>query len=118
MQTGSQFPELEPIRGGAWTREELRDALQYEEVDCVRFAYCVSLIFVTFRYQSPVYVFQNPTNQLLYGLFYSMVSLAFGIWGLPWGPIWTGHSIWVNLRGGLPAQPEVLSWLKAKSQEN
>jgi len=48
---------------------------------------------------------------MVYGVCYSLISVIFGLWGLPWGPILTAKAIWVNLKGGNDASEEVEDWL-------
>jgi hypothetical protein len=42
---------------------------------------------------------------------WSLLTLVAGWWGIPWGPIYTVQSIWVNLRGGNDVTPEVATTL-------
>jgi hypothetical protein len=40
---------------------------------------------------------------------YSLISLLFGWWGIPWGPIWTIATIVTNCRGGRDVTGELLA---------
>jgi hypothetical protein len=70
------------------------------EVRYVIYRYAVSALVVTYYgHSEPIPVAINRTD---WGkaLLYSLLSLLFGWWGLPWGPIRTLQSIFINLTGG------------------
>jgi len=48
-------------------------------------------------------------NRIIRGLPYTILSLLFGWWGIPWGPKHTVESIRTNLRGGKDVTDEVMS---------
>ena len=66
----------------------------------VCFDYCVSLIVVTFRRTSEPHLIRAGEGTFGPGLPYTMLSLALGWWGFPFGIIYTIASLWTNLRGG------------------
>jgi hypothetical protein len=74
----------------------------------VRFEYCFSILLVTIRRQSPVFLTETWQSRYLRGLVYSLSSLLLGLWGIPWGPIWTAWSIWVNMTGGVDETEELM----------
>ncbi|MFO0822248.1 MAG: hypothetical protein U0792_03885 [Gemmataceae bacterium] len=80
----------------------------------VRFEFCVSALVFTVRRQSPVYLTTSWHDRYLRGLWYSMLAVLFGVWGVPWGLIWTANAFWVNLTGGVDVTDEVLDWLEAR----
>jgi hypothetical protein len=66
----------------------------------VVYDFCISFILITFRRTSaPVYL-RSGDRGIVRGLPYSLLSLLFGWWGLPWGVIYTPLTIVTNLRGG------------------
>lgn len=67
----------------------------------VRFEFCVSLLLFTIRRQSPIYLTESWQGRYLRGLAYSLVAIALGLWGVPWGLIYTPWAVWVNLTGGV-----------------
>jgi hypothetical protein len=75
----------------------------------VRFEICVSLLFVTLRRQSPIYLTESWQERYLRGFCYSVLALALGPWGVPWGLIWTPRAIWVNLTGGVDETDNVIA---------
>ncbi|HXG13072.1 MAG TPA: hypothetical protein VNK04_25160 [Gemmataceae bacterium] len=66
----------------------------------VFFEYCISLVLVTLRRPSPVYLLRAGEHGLLKGLPYTVLSLLLGWWGVPWGFIYTPLTLWTNLAGG------------------
>lgn len=67
----------------------------------VRFEFCISVVFVTIRRQSPPYLTDSWRSRYLRGLTYSLLAILLGPWGIPWGLIWTGRAVWLNLTGGI-----------------
>lgn len=80
---------------------------------CVRFEYCVSVVVATFHYQTATCLTDSARTRFLYGLSYSVMALAFGPWGMPWGPILTAHAVWVNLSGGTDVTSQILYRLES-----
>lgn len=77
----------------------------------VRFEFCFSLLIVTVRRQSPVYLTNSWQQRYLRGLWYSFLAVLFGPWGVPWGLFWTPWAVWVNTTGGADCTDEVLAWV-------
>lgn len=73
----------------------------------VYYQYCVSIVILTFKRGSGLKVIQPGKSAVLAGLPYTLVSLVFGWWGIPWGPIYTIQSIYRNLRGGIDVTDEI-----------
>lgn len=93
--------------------EELRTQLE-SGAHCVRFEFCISLLFVTLRRQSPVYLTHSWQQRYIRGLWFSFLALLLGPWGFPWGLLWTPWAIWVNTTGGVDCTAEVLAWLDSQ----
>jgi len=66
----------------------------------VVFEYCISIIILTFKRTSAVCFIKQGESAFGRALLYSLISLLFGWWGIPWGPIYTIGSLITNLRGG------------------
>jgi hypothetical protein len=114
-QTVDQNPETTSellVFGGSRPlfAEELRTRLA-TGARCVRFEFCFSLLFVTVRRQSAVYLTNSWQERYLRGLGYSALALLLGPWGVPWGLLWTPWAVWVNTTGGADCTYEVLAWL-------
>lgn len=104
---------LIPIHGAEGRPvSELRLLMRDKGYRCVRFECCVSVLVATFRCQTEAYLTDSARTRFLYGLAYSLLALATGPWGLPWGPYFTGRAIWKNLRGGEDVTEQVLSSLE------
>ena len=115
MQTLDHNPasarELLHIRGSRpLFEEELRTRIA-AGARCVRFEFCFSLLFVTIRRQSDVYLTHSWQERYLRGFRYTALSFLLGPWGVPWGLIWTFWAIWVNVTGGADCTTEILKCL-------
>lgn len=81
-----------------------QDSVENTELKGARlvvFEYCISLIVITFKRTSPAYFIGPHDNTLPKAIPFISISLLFGWWGFPWGPIYTISSIYKNLRGGI-----------------
>ena len=112
-QRSTSAAELLHLRGSRpLFGEELRTRVA-AGARCVRFEYCFSLLFVTVRRQSPVYLTSSWQERYLRGLWFSFVAILLGPWGVPWGLLWSSWAVWVNTTGGADCTQEVLSRLVA-----
>ncbi len=120
MQTAVQnqhsSSELLHLRG---TRplfaEELRTRVA-AGARCVRFEYCFSLVFVTVRRQSEVFLTNSWHQRYFWGVWYSFLALLLGPWGIPWGLLWTPWAVWVNISGGADCTAAVLAAVESPSR--
>jgi hypothetical protein len=78
----------------------------------VRFEICLSFLFATIRRQSPLYLTESWQERYMRGFCYSVLTLFFGLWGIPWGLIWTPRAIWVNLTGGVDETEKAMKWIE------
>lgn len=69
------------------------------ETKIIRFQACFSFLVVTVKFPSRYFI-QNHDGLLRAGFAYSLITLLFGWWGIPWGPIYTVQSLIKNARGG------------------
>jgi len=74
----------------------------------VMFDYCISIIVMTFRRNSDVYFVKAGESSIGNSIGFTIISLIFGWWGIPWGPIYTLRALYVNLTGGRDITEEVL----------
>ena len=74
----------------------------------VIYQFTISIIVMTFRRSSDIYFIRSGENASVKGLSYTLISLLFGWWGIPWGPIYTIGSLFTNLGGGKNVTEEVL----------
>lgn len=103
---------MENIRSGGQLQQELQQGGKF-----VIYQFCISLLIITFKRSSNVYFLSHDENAVAKGLPCTLLSLLLGWWGIPWGPIYTVQSIWVNFSGGKDVTKEVLASLMAASQK-
>ena len=75
----------------------------------VIYQYTISIIVMTFRRSSDIYFVRAGENGVLKGLPFTLITLVFGWWGIPWGPIYSIGSLYHNLRGGKNVTGEIIS---------
>jgi hypothetical protein len=75
----------------------------------VIYQYCISVVFMTFRRPSDIHFVRAGEGAAGKGLKFTLVSVVFGWWGIPWGPIWTIQSIWNNSRGGRDVTQQIVA---------
>lgn len=66
----------------------------------VMYTYCISLIVLSFRHSSPIYFIKSSDNAFCKGLPFTLLSLVFGWWGIPWGVFYTLGALVTNTAGG------------------
>jgi hypothetical protein len=116
-QTPRSSPDLRELRGARpFYDAELRTRLT-SGARCVRFEYCFSLILFTVRRQSPVYLTDSWQQRYLLGLWYSLLALVLGPWGVPWGLLWTPWAVWVNTTGGADCTDSIAQFLDTASED-
>lgn len=75
----------------------------------VYYQYCISVLILTFKRPSDIYFIRPGESSIMQGLKFSLVSVLLGWWGIPWGPIYTIHSLWVNFGGGKDVTQNVVA---------
>jgi hypothetical protein len=75
----------------------------------VIYQYCVSILVMTFKRSSSVVFLRGNESGAGQAFGYSLISLAAGWWGFPWGPIWTIGSLVTNANGGTDVTQEMLA---------
>ena len=73
----------------------------------VCYQYCISILIMTFKRSSAVHLIKNGESAFVKGLGYTLLSLIFGWWGFPWGPIYTIGAIVTNCKGGRDISSEI-----------
>lgn len=94
---------LEDIKSDGELQVELEQGGKF-----VIYQYCISILVITFKRSSNVYFIRHEENAILKGLPFTLLSLLLGWWGIPWGPIYTIQSLWVNLKGGRDVTQEIM----------
>lgn len=92
----------------AQIRHELQNGAR-----CVAYGYCISILVMSFKRSSGLRLLRAGEADWGRRVGYSTLSLVAGLWGIPWGPIWTVSTIFTNLGGGRDVSAELLSALAA-----
>ena len=79
----------------------------------VLYQYCISVLVMSFKRASNIFLIRPDENAVTKGLPYTFCSLLLGWWGIPWGPIWTIATVVTNFRGGRNVTAEVMNSLAA-----
>ena len=66
--------------------EEMQSLVQ-QGAKFVMYEYAISILIMTFKRSSDVYFVKADENAIVKGLGFTAISLLFGWWGFPWGPI-------------------------------
>src|SRR5262245_60156000 len=90
------------------TQEQIQMELQ-RGAKFVLYQYCISILVLTFKRPSDIYFIRAGEGSVGKGLLFSLVSFLLGWWGIPWGPIYTLQSLWVNFSGGRDVTREVVA---------
>ncbi len=95
---------------GPRTPAELITELQYG-TRFVVYQYCVSLLVITFKRSSDLYLVRPGESAVRKGMRYTLLSVLLGWWGIPWGLLYALESIVINLQGGKDVTQEVVAAL-------
>jgi hypothetical protein len=66
----------------------------------VRYPYVISAVLVSFALESRAVLIERPAQRYTGTIPYLLLTLVFGWWGVPWGPIFTAKAVWCLMRGG------------------
>lgn len=75
----------------------------------VVYEYCFSFLFMTVRRRSPIYFIKSDENSFTNGFVFSLFTILFGWWGLPWGPLRTCECLLTNFGGGKNITQQILA---------
>lgn len=93
--------------------EELRKGAKF-----VVFSYTISVIVITSRRTSDIYFIKAGEACSKYSWKYTLLTLFFGWWGIPFGPIFSLVSFYKNFTGGKEVTREVLNHINAQFSES
>ena len=93
---------FEDSKSTAQLQQEIQEGAKF-----VMYQYCISLLMVTFKRWSKVYLISHEENAMMKGLPFTLLTFILGWWGLPWRPIYTIQTLWINLRGGKDLTKEI-----------
>jgi hypothetical protein len=105
----------EAIRNG---RARVGQVPMTEATVLTQYQAVVSFLIMTFKFPTRTYLVEHERTGLVAAIC-TVVSLIFGWWGVPWGPIYTVQVTTRNLMGGLRVTAgERLRALQAKNPAN
>ena len=78
----------------------------------VVFYKCFSAFAYSKKIPSNVYFIRCGEKKFKYHKGYSLITILFGWWGIPWGPIWTIGCLRTNFSGGIDVTQVVFQALK------
>jgi hypothetical protein len=94
------------------TNEQIRDEIG-RGGRFVIYQYCISVVVMTFKRGSNIHFVKAGEGSIGKGAGLSALTLLLGWWGIPWGPIYTVQTLWVNFRGGRDVTQEVMAQVTA-----
>ncbi len=77
----------------------------------VFYTYTISVIIMTFRRSSGIFLLKKDESPIKHGAQYLLISLFLGWWGIPFGPIYTIGSI-VTAFTGKDVTNEILNKIR------
>jgi hypothetical protein len=93
--------------------ENMSDAEINEELEkgakFIVYEFTFSILIMTFKRPSKVFFIKAGEGRVGKGMIYTFISLLFGWWGIPWGPIYTIMSMVTNFGGGKDMTQEILN---------
>lgn len=100
------FMKIKNINGLSATdlQEEVKDGARF-----VYYAWTISVIILTFKRTSGVYLVYPEENRVSKGFIFTLITFLFGWWGIPSGPKHSLESIRTNWRGGKDVTDEVMA---------
>ncbi|MDR2980947.1 MAG: hypothetical protein LBV12_01725 [Puniceicoccales bacterium] len=88
--------------------EDIRKEIRHGAT-LVSYTYVISVVFMSFKRSSAVYLVSAGQSPVVFGLPYVALSCLLGWWGIPWGLIWTIQSLACNFSGGEDVTDEWMS---------
>ncbi len=78
----------------------------------VIFQYTISILIMTFKRGSDIHFVKHGEGTFGKALPYILITMFFGWWGIPWGPIYSIGSLITNFGGGKDVTNEVIASVK------
>ena len=82
------------------------------------YQYTISLIAVTLRRLTPAYYIPPDISDTAFKKNADILSVLFGWWGIPWGPLFTIQSLAANRKGGIDITKDVMLNLTKNDFQN
>jgi hypothetical protein len=80
----------------------------------VQYEYCYSLLIRTVRRKSDIYFIKWDEPHMFRSLPLSLITILFGWWGIPRGPVQTIETLITNFGGGKNVTKQVLAEVYSK----
>jgi hypothetical protein len=88
------------IRGAEGMSEQQLAAEIQSGAKIVVFQYCISVVILSFKRTSDPVLIRRGDSPFVKSLPWTLLTLTFGWWGIPWGFIYTPWALIVNMGGG------------------
>jgi hypothetical protein len=99
---------MEIINIKGLTVDEINRELQ-NGAKFIIFRYCISIVILSFKANSAIFFIKSDEKRIKYGISYILLTLFFGWWGIPWGPIYSIGSLYRNFKGGEDVTNDVVA---------
>jgi len=107
--------KIKNIEGLSWN--DIHHEVQNNGAKFVTFQYTISIILMTFRRSSDIYFVRQGESMAGKSVPFTLITLFFGWWGIPWGPIYSIGALVNNLSGGKNITQEVMVSLRQQNAE-
>jgi len=84
-------------------------ALVQQGAKFVYFEYAISILIMSFKRSSDVFFIRPGESAFVKGLPYNLITMLFGWWGFPWGPIYSFMALASNLTGGKDVTSDIVA---------
>ncbi len=91
-----------------WSNARLRLEVK-EGGKFIVYQYVISILIMTFKRPTDVYFIKKDENRFVPAIMPSLLTLIFGWWGIPWGPIYSIGALATNLMGGHDLTNEIMT---------
>lgn len=112
IRPAPEYTKLEKITGGMSSPEILFEIERGGRF--VVYQYVISVVFVTFRRNSPIRFVRSGESAVMKGMPFTVLTFLLGWWGFPWGLIRTPQTLFKNLSGGEDITPYIRPLLTPK----
>ncbi len=75
----------------------------------VIFQYAISVVIMSFKRPSSIYFIRAGESTVGKSIGFTLITLVFGWWGIPFGPIYSFQALATNFRGGKNLTNEVVA---------
>ena len=96
------------IKGIEGLSDQEIHALVQQGAKFVYFEYAISILIMSFKRSSDVFFIRPGESAFVKGLPYTILSMCFGWWGIPWGIIYTPMVLFTNLTGGKDVTSDIV----------